>query len=114
MTKKFNFNQQYPLPQGKFYTQWRAGRSSFVTGILACVFMAGGIMVNLMLLGMPFLAYALALVTFGLTAMVFIMDQKAIGIRPVTQKDQDSFVTNPSANSDQDNNRNSVTTNKAA
>jgi len=49
-----------------------------------------------------------------LTAMVFIMDQKAIGIRPVTQKDQDSFVTNPSANSDQDNNRNSVTTNKAA
>ncbi len=56
--------QTNPLPQGKFYQQWRNGRSVIFVCSMACAFMLGGIMTNLVLMGKPMYGYAVALGTF--------------------------------------------------
>jgi hypothetical protein len=95
--------QTNPLPQGKFYQQWRNGRSVIFVCSMACAFMLGGIMTNLVLMGKPMYGYAVALGTFFAALGMYVYDAQAVGMRPVATKSSEEFNTPASANDSKQN-----------
>ncbi|TAH35605.1 MAG: hypothetical protein EYC62_04105 [Alphaproteobacteria bacterium] len=100
-----NITQTNSLPQGKLYQQWRDGRSIILVSAMACVFMLGGIMTNLVLMGKPMYGYAVALGTFFAVLGLYVFDAQAVGMRPVASKTSEQSLEIPASANDSKQNR---------
>lgn len=69
------------LPEKKAYRQWRAGRPTIYVCAMTTVFMLGGVMSNLNIMGEFWAAAAIAALVFALSAYLYIYDAKALGLR---------------------------------